>query len=139
MLKGKPVAPMAKGEGDHVGISPERDTPAQGQARKPGPGSETSWRDTPQSAVTSLMLTAALLLLLFFLGLLLGAGWASWTTRAVRPRLHQQTKERRRLNAEWAAVVRTARRQGGKCPRCTSPLRAEQELDATGKRTLTYS
>jgi hypothetical protein len=56
--------------------------------------------------------------LLVCLGVLLGA---SWTTLALQPTLRRQAEERRRLNEEWA-VVRTARRQRGKCPRCGSRL-----------------
>ncbi|MBV8540355.1 MAG: hypothetical protein JO063_02605 [Pseudonocardiales bacterium] len=56
--------------------------------------------------------------LLVCLGLLLGA---TWTTQLLQARLRRQAEERRRLNAEWLAV-RAARRQGGRCPRCASPL-----------------
>ncbi|MGH3814377.1 MAG: hypothetical protein ACRDUV_18315 [Pseudonocardiaceae bacterium] len=69
------------------------------------------------------LLSSALLLCL---GLLLGA---SWITQAVQPKLRRQTEERRRLNAEWAAV-RIARRQGGECPRCASRRLAEQAWDS---------
>ncbi len=45
--------------------------------------------------------------LLVCLGLLLGA---TWTIQAMQYRLRRQAEERRRLNAEWAAL-RTARRR----------------------------
>ncbi|MGH3765070.1 MAG: hypothetical protein ACRDS0_26165 [Pseudonocardiaceae bacterium] len=57
-------------------------------------------------------------LFLVCLGLLLGA---TWTTQALQTQLRRQAEERRRLNEEWLAV-RTARHQGGHCPRCASPL-----------------
>ncbi|MGH3834867.1 MAG: hypothetical protein ACRDSF_04055 [Pseudonocardiaceae bacterium] len=56
--------------------------------------------------------------LLVCLGLLLGA---AWTVEAMQPKLRRQAEERRRLNAEWAAI-RTARQRRGVCPRCASPL-----------------
>lgn len=115
---------VGKGEGDHVCISSERDTPPRASALGPSPGSKTSWRDTPRYTVTReiggwILLGAALLVCL---GLLLG--WA-WTTQALQPKLGKQAEERRRLNEEWQAV-RTARRQQGECPRCASPL-SEQD------------
>lgn len=116
----EPALPMGKGDRDHVDISSERDTPPQGSARGPGPGSDTSWRGLPQSPVTHELFSwgalSAVLLVCF--GLLLGA---TWTTQALRPKLRRQAEERRRLNDEWSAV-RTARRQRGQCPRCASPL-----------------
>jgi hypothetical protein len=92
----QPAPQMTEGEGDHVHVSPERDTP-------------------PRSPVTLQVLGG---LLLVCLGLLLGA---TWTAQALQARLGQQAEERRRLNAEWAAV-RTASRQRGQCPRCGAPL-----------------
>ncbi|MGH3853928.1 MAG: hypothetical protein ACRDR6_10635 [Pseudonocardiaceae bacterium] len=59
--------------------------------------------------------------LLVCLGLLLGA---TWTTQAFQPRLRRQAEERRRLNEEWLAV-RTERQRRGQCPRCASPLSAQ--------------
>lgn len=53
-------------------------------------------------------------MLLFCLGVLLGA---TWTTQATQPKLRQQAEERRRLNEEWVAV-RAARQQLAECPRC---------------------
>jgi hypothetical protein len=106
---------MKKGEGDHVNISPERDTPPRGPAGGPPAGSAPSWRYAAQSPVTLQVLAGVLLVCL---GLLLGA---TWTTQALQPRLRHQAEERRRLNEEWAAV-RTARRQQGQCPRCGVPL-----------------
>jgi len=113
-----------KGEGDHVCISPERDTLPRASALGPKPGRETSWRDIPQFTVTRQVLGWALLAaaLLILLGLLIG--WA-WTNQALQPKLRQQAEERRRLNAEWLAV-RAARRQQAECPRCASPL-SEQD------------
>jgi hypothetical protein len=113
-----------KGEGDHVCISPERDTPPRASALGPKPGREAAWRDTPQFTVTRqvvgwVLLAAALLVLL---GLLVG--WA-WTNQALQPKLRRQAEERRRLNAEWSAV-RAARRQQAECPHCASPL-SEQD------------
>jgi hypothetical protein len=104
-----------EGAGDHVGISPERDTRAQGTAEGPRPGSGTSWRDAPQSAVTLQVLSGALLVCL---GLLLG--WV-WPIKILQPKFRRHAEERRKLNEEWSAV-RTARRQRGQCPRCASPL-----------------
>ena len=113
-----------KGDGDHVCISPERDTPPRASALGPQPGRETSWRGIPPITVTRqvlgwVLLAAALLVLL---GLLLG--W-SWTNQALQPKLRQQAEERRRLNAEWLEI-RSARRQQAECPRCASPL-SEQD------------
>ena len=105
--------------GDHVHISPERDAPSRCTARGPWAGNDTSWRNTPQSAMTVQVLSAVLLVCL---GLLVGS---SWTIQAVQPKLHQQAEQRRRLNEEWSAV-RTARRQRGRCPRCGSAL-SEQD------------
>ncbi len=114
---------MGKGDRDHVDISSERDTPPRGSARGPWPGSEASWRGSPQSTVTNPLLGGVLgAVLLVCFGLLLGATWA---TQALRPKLRRQAEERRRLNEEWSAV-RTARRQRGHCPRCASPL-SEQD------------
>jgi uncharacterized paraquat-inducible protein A len=56
--------------------------------------------------------------ILFGLGLLLGT---TWTIQALQVRLRHQAEERRRLNAEWAAI-RTARQQRVQCPRCGTPL-----------------
>jgi hypothetical protein len=109
----KPASPR-KGP-DHGDIAPERDNLAHGPARGPRPRSEASWRDEPQSTVTLQVLSGVLLVCL---GLLLGT---TWTIQASQPKLRHQAEERRRLNAEWAAV-RTARRQRGQCPRCASPL-----------------
>jgi hypothetical protein len=113
-----------EGDGDHVNISSEHDTPPRATARGPWPGSETSWRGAPQSAMTRQVLGWVLLgaALLVCVGLLLGG---AWTTQALQPRLRQQAEERRRLNEEWLAV-RTARQHRGKCPRCASPL-SEQD------------
>lgn len=109
-----------KGEGDHVGISPERDTPPRGTARGPQPGDATSWRDTPRSAVTWQVLGQVLLgaALLVCLGLLLGA---TWTAQALQARFRRHAEERRRLNEEWAAV-RTTRGHEEDCPHCGYPL-----------------
>ncbi|MGH3670231.1 MAG: hypothetical protein ACRDSH_06295 [Pseudonocardiaceae bacterium] len=60
--------------------------------------------------------------LLVCLGLLLGA---AWTVQSLRPNLHRQAEERRRLNEEWQAV-RAARRLSGQCPRCAGLL-SEQD------------
>lgn len=109
-----------KGEGDHVGISPERDTPLRSAARGPRPGDAASWRNTPRSGVTGQVLGWVLLgaALLVCLGLLLGA---TWTTQALQSQFRKQAEERRRLNEEWVAVL-TARRHGTKCPHCGYPL-----------------
>jgi hypothetical protein len=56
--------------------------------------------------------------LLVCLGLLLGT---TWTIQALQAKLRRQAEERRRLNAEWAAI-RTIRWQETVCPRCASPL-----------------
>ena len=111
----EPASLMRKGAGDHVNISPERDTLPWGTAGGLRPGSTTSWRNAPQSAMTVEVMVGALLVCL---GLLLGA---SWTVQALQPKLRGQARERRRLNEEWSAV-RTARLQRGKCPRCGSPM-----------------
>jgi hypothetical protein len=100
-----------EGAGDHVDISLERDTLPRNTAVGPPSGSETSWRNAPQSTVTIQVLSAILLLCL---GLLLGS---TWTIQALQPKLRRQAEERHRLNEEWLAV-RTARRQRGECPRC---------------------
>jgi len=110
---------MAKGEGDHVSISPERDTPPRDSASGPWPGSETSWRDPPHNAVSPQILGAVLLV---SAGLLLGA---TWTIQALQATLRRQAEERRQLNEAWS-VVRSARRQRGACPRCASAL-SDQE------------
>jgi hypothetical protein len=86
-------------------------------AGRPWPGSETSWRNTPQCAVT-VELVAMAAVLLVCLGLLLGGTWA---LQAVQPKLRRQAEERRRLNEEWSAV-RTAHRQRSECPRCSTLL-----------------
>ncbi len=107
-----------EGAGDHVGISPERDTFPQRTARGPRPGSDTSWRTPPPSRVT---LQAVLLIggLGTCLGLLLGT---TWTVQAFQPRLGRRAaEERRKLNDEWLAV-RAARRQQVRCSRCAGPL-----------------
>lgn len=104
---------MRKGS-DRVDISPEHGRRFLVPAL-PRPGSDTSWRDTPQSPVILQVLSGVLLVCL---GVLLGA---TWTTQALQPRLRRQAEERRRLNAEWLAV-RTARRKLGRCPRCGSLL-----------------
>ena len=57
-------------------------------------------------------------LLLVCLGLLLGT---TWTIQALQFRLRHQAEERRRLNAEWAAI-RVTRQQRVQCPRCGAPL-----------------
>ena len=57
-------------------------------------------------------------LLLFFLGMLIGA---SWNTQANQSQLRRQAEERRRLNDEWAAI-RAVRRQQTECLGCASPL-----------------
>jgi hypothetical protein len=108
-----------EGADNHVDISPERDALPRNPAVGPWPGSETSWRSTPQGTVTLTVLSAVLLVCL---GLLLGT---SWTIQALQPKLRRQAEERRRLNAEWSAV-RTTRQRRGKCPRCASPL-SEQD------------
>jgi hypothetical protein len=107
---------------DHVDIAPEHDTLTQGAAGGPQPGSETSWRNTPQSTVTLQVLNGALLL---YLGLLLGT---TLTTRASQLKLRRQAEERRRLNQEWL-TIRTIHRQRGECPRCGSPLSEEEQPD----------
>jgi hypothetical protein len=101
--------------GDHAHISPERDALSRCTAGRPWAGNDTSWRNTPQSAMTIQALSAVLLVCL---GLLLGS---SWTIQAVQSKLHQQAEERRSLNEEWSAV-RTARCWRGQCPRCGSAL-----------------
>ncbi|MGH3867279.1 MAG: hypothetical protein ACRDQ4_14275 [Pseudonocardiaceae bacterium] len=78
-----------------------------------------SWRNTPQCAVTLMVLGAVLLVCL---GLLLGS---TWTVQAMQHKSHRQAEERRRLNEEWSAV-RTDRQRQGTCPRCASP-RSEQD------------
>ena len=108
-----PVSPR-RGS-DHVDISPERDTLPRSPAGRPRSGSETSWRNAPQSTVTIEVLGA---ILLICLGMLLGT---TWTTQALQPQLRRQAEERRQLNEEWSAV-RTARQQRGTCPRCASVL-----------------
>ncbi|HSZ28402.1 MAG TPA: hypothetical protein VK784_01430 [Pseudonocardiaceae bacterium] len=117
----QPAPPKQEGEGDHVDISPERDTPPRSPAGGSGPGSAASWRSAARSPVT-LQVPADLLLvclgILFGLGLLLGT---TWTIQALQVRLRHQAEERRRLNAEWAAI-RTARQQRVQCPRCGTPL-----------------
>ncbi|MGB9279451.1 MAG: hypothetical protein WCB57_05065 [Pseudonocardiaceae bacterium] len=117
------LASDEEGDGVHVGISSERDTPSGDAACWPLPGSDSSRRGPPQSTVTHQELVQVLLgaALLFLLGMLLGATWA---TQALQPRLRRKAEERRRLNAEWSAV-RAAQRQRGQCPRCASPLSEE--------------
>ncbi len=115
-----PAVADEEGEGAHVDIPSERDTPPRASALGSLPGKDTSRRDTPQCTVTQevvgwILLGAAMLILL---GLLLG--WA-WTTQALQPKLDKQAQERRKLNEEWLAI-RTARRQRSECPRCASPL-----------------
>ncbi|MGH3812348.1 MAG: hypothetical protein ACRDUV_07805 [Pseudonocardiaceae bacterium] len=108
-----------EGAGNRVDISPERDALPRNPATGPWSGSETWWRNTPQCTVhltMDLMVLGAVLLVC--LGLLLGA---AWTVEAMQPKLRRQAEERRRLNAEWAAI-RTARQRRGVCPRCASPL-----------------
>lgn len=107
--------------GNHVNVSPERDALPAGTASGPWVGSESSWRNQPQSTVTIEVLGAVLLVCL---GLLLGS---SWTIQALQSNLRQQAAERRRLNAEWAAVS-TVRKRRGRCPRCGIPL-SEQDLE----------
>ncbi len=94
--------------------------PPPDEAHRLWPGSDTSRRNAPRSAMTLHVLGWVLLGagLPGCLGLLLGA---TWTTQALQPRLRQQAEERRRLNEEWLAV-RAAYRQRGKCPCCGSPL-----------------
>ncbi len=106
---------MREGEGDHVDISPERDTPPRGPGRRPWTGSAPSWRNAPQSGVSLLVLGG---ILLACLGLLLGA---VWTIRALQLKRRRQAEERRRLNEEWLAI-RTAQQQRAKCPRCAMVL-----------------
>jgi hypothetical protein len=65
--------------------------------------------------VTLMVLGAVLLVCL---GLLLGS---TWTVQVLQHKLRRQAEERRKLNEEWS-VVRTARQQRGKCPRCARPL-----------------
>lgn len=60
-------------------------------------------------------------LLLVFLGILTGT---AWTTMATRSQIRRQTKERRRLNEEWAAI-RAVHRQHTECMRCANPLYAQ--------------
>jgi hypothetical protein len=105
--------------GDHVHISQERSALSRYTAERSWAGNDTSWRKTPQSAMTIPVLSAVLLICL---GLLLGS---SWTIQALQPKLHHQAEERRRLNEEWSAV-RTAHRQRSHCPHCGSPL-SEQD------------
>lgn len=57
-------------------------------------------------------------LLLCCIGMLFGA---TWTTQILQPKLRQLAEERRKLNDEWV-VVRAARRQLERCPRCGYPL-----------------
>jgi hypothetical protein len=117
----QPAPPMKKGEGAHVDISPERDTPPRGPAGGPGTRSAASWRYAAQGPVT-LQVSAGLLLVC--LGLLIGLGMllgTTWTIQALQARLRHQAEERRRLNAEWAAI-RVARQQWVQCPRCGTPL-----------------
>ncbi len=94
-----------------VGSSPEHDTVSRNTATGPWSGCETSWRNAPLCAVNSMVLGAVLL---FFLGLALGA---AWTAQALQPKLRQQAEERRKLNEAWAAVT-AARKQRVSCPRC---------------------
>ncbi len=109
-----------EGADDHVDISPERDyTLPRSAAGWPYAGSETSWRNTPQSTVTIHVLGAVILVCL---GLLLGT---SWTIQAVQPKLRRQAEERRRLNEEWLAV-HAARQQQEECPRCAVSLMERQ-------------
>lgn len=107
-------------EDDHVGISPERDTPLRSTAGGPQPGGAASWRNAPQSAVIWLVLGGITLgaALLVCLGLLLGA---TRTAQALQPSLRQQAEERRKRDEEWAAAVRAARREHYQCPRCAYP------------------
>jgi hypothetical protein len=103
---------------NHVDISPERDAPPRSTDRELQRGSPTSWRITPQSAMTLQVLSGVLLVCL---GLLLGM---TWTIQALQARLRRQAQERRRLNEEWLAIreewsmIRTTRHQLAKCPRC---------------------
>jgi hypothetical protein len=67
-------------------------------------------------------------ILLLGIGTLLGA---MWTSRVVHSRLHQeaneQAEERRILAKEWETI----RRQQSRCPRCTSPLPAQDRDPAS--------
>ena len=59
---------------DHVDVTLERHVLALGSAGGPWPGSETSWRDAPQSVMIMQVLTG---MLLVCLGLLLGEVWSN--------------------------------------------------------------
>ena len=114
-----PTTARGKGAGDHVGISPERDTLPRGPPGGPRSGDRTSRRNSPQSTVT---IEAAGLLLLICVGFGMLIGTA-WTVQALQPKLHRQADERRKLNAEWQAV-RQAQHVNRliRCPRCGYPL-----------------
>src|ERR671917_2958682 len=92
-----------EGAGDHVGISPERDTLPRGPVGWPRAGNEASRRDPPRSGVT---VQAAIFIVLacLCLGNLLGT---AWTIQALQPKLRRQAEERRRINAEWQALRNT--------------------------------
>jgi hypothetical protein len=108
-----------EGAGDHVSISPERDTLPRGPAVGPRSGNGTSRRDPPQSTVTIQGVGLILLTCVCF-GMLLGT---AWTVQATQPKLRRQAEERRRLNAEWQAVRHAQHStQLIRCPRCGYPL-----------------
>jgi hypothetical protein len=113
---GNPVASMTKGQA--IMSVPHRSATHLPETRPTGRGLGTHslWRHTPQSAVTPQVLAAVLLI---WLGVLLGAVWA---TQALQPKLRRQAEERRQLNEEWSAV-RTARRQHSECPHCGASIR----------------
>ena len=118
-----PGPSQKKGEGDHVSISPERDTSPQGPAGVPRPRSEMSWRNAPRIGVIPQVVAWILVgsVLLVCLGMLVGA---SWTSQVMQPKLRQQAEERRQINEEWRAL-RAARAARESCPRCANPLPAQ--------------
>jgi hypothetical protein len=110
-----PGLPTKEGAGDHVGISPERDTLPWGLVGRPWAGNEASWRDPPRSGVT---VQAAILIVLACLcsGMLFGT---AWTIQALQPKLRRQAEERRSINAEWQALRNTQQSvQLVRCLRC---------------------
>ena len=114
---------------EHVDISPERDLPSGGSTRRPWPGSETSWRDAPN---TGMPLQVLGWVLLVYFGLLLGA---TWTIQALQPKLRRQIGERRSLNEEWLAArsaadsVASARAYGVPLHRHVAPTVGEDWSD----------
>ena len=118
-----------KGAGDHVGISPERDTLPRGPASGPRSGNETSRRNPPQCAVT-IQAAGLVLLACLCVGMLLGT---TWTVQALQPKLRRQAEERRRLNAEWQAIQDAQQSvQSVWCPRCGCLLPARPRYITEG-------